>query len=498
MTVRARLEPLGALVDAEPGTALRDLLFPHGVEFPCGGRGTCRGCRVRLSSGAGEPTPDDRRILSPDELSRGWRLACRAVVNGDVTIEVEQWASAILVDDRPLAAARRHGAGIAIDVGTTTLVAQLVDLDEARVLAVRTALNPQAAFGADVMTRVQAALAPAGASHLRDLVRAEVARMVAGVTADAARDADRVVLVGNSVMHHLFCGLDASPFAAAPFESPHRGEWRLDPAELGWAGATRADVRFLPSIRAFVGSDVLAGIRALGLADREALEAFIDLGTNAEIVVGNRDGLLCASTAAGPAFEGGRISQGMRAATGAVCEVSVVDGALACRVLGGGRPRGLCGSGLVDAVRAGLELGRILPSGRLSGGAARLPVAGDVAMTQGDVRELQLAKAAIAAGLETLCARLGASVADVERVHLAGAFGNYVSRASAQRIGLLTVDPERVHAAGNTALLGAKLALFDDGPGALDSILARIEHVPLASDPGFADAYVAAMTFPGP
>jgi uncharacterized 2Fe-2S/4Fe-4S cluster protein (DUF4445 family) len=241
---------------------------------------------------------------------------------------------------------------------------------------------------------------------------------------------------------------------------------------------------------------VLGGIRALGLAERGTLEAFIDLGTNAELVVGTRDRLLCASTAAGPAFEGGRITQGMRAATGAVCEVSVVDGALACRVLGGGRPRGLCGSGLVDAVRAGLELGRILPSGRLAAGETRLVVAGDVAVTQGDVRELQLAKGAIAAGLETLCARLGATPADVTRVHLAGAFGNYVSRASAHRIGLLTVDPDRVHPAGNTALLGAKLSLFDDGPEALASILERTEHVALAADPGFADAYVNAMTFP--
>jgi uncharacterized 2Fe-2S/4Fe-4S cluster protein (DUF4445 family) len=498
MTARVRLEPLGTTIDAEPGAALRDLLFPHGVEFPCGGRGACRGCRVRVASGVGEPTADDRRLLAPDELARGWRLACRAVVHGDVAVEVEQWASAVLVDDHPIVSPRREGAGIAVDVGTTTLAAQLVDLAQARVLAVRTALNPQAASGADIMTRIGAALDPGAAASLRDLVRGEIGRLVAGLSSDAGRLADRVVLVGNTVMHHLFCGLDVRPLAATPFESPHLGERRLDPSELGWQVAPATDIRFLPCVGAFVGSDVLAGIRAVGLAERDELEAFVDLGTNAEIVVGTRERLLCASTAAGPAFEGGRISSGMRAATGAICEVALVDGAMAVRVLGGGRARGVCGSGLVDAVRCGLELGQVLPTGRFARGVAALRLAAGVSMTQADIREVQLAKAAIAAGLETLLARLGATLADVVRVHLAGAFGNYVSHESGRRIGLVPVDPERVCAAGNTALLGAKLALFDDGPGALAAVRARVEHVPLAADPRFADAYVAAMRFPAP
>jgi uncharacterized 2Fe-2S/4Fe-4S cluster protein (DUF4445 family) len=497
MTARVRLEPLGTVVDAEPGASLRDLLFPHGVEFPCGGRGACRGCRVRVSGGAGDPTPEDRRILTPGEIASGWRLACRAVVTGDLSIEVEQWASAILVDDRPLAVAGRRGFGVAVDVGTTTIVAQLVDLAEPRVLGVRTALNPQAVFGADIMTRVQAALEPAGAVRLRDAVRTEVGRLVAGVSADAGRRPDRVVLVGNTVMHHLFCGLDVAPLAAAPFESPHGRECRLEPGPLGWALPPDTAIRFLPCIGGFVGSDVLAGVRALGLEARGGLHALIDLGTNAEIVVATRDRLLCASTAAGPAFEGGKISQGMRACTGAISAISVADEKLACRVIGGGRARGLCGSGLVDAVRCALDLGRVLPSGRLAGGLAALPLHGDVSLTQADVRELQLAKAAIAAGLETLVARLGATLADVTRVHLAGAFGNYVSRSSARRIGLVTVDTDRIHAAGNTALLGAKLALFDEGPDALATTLGRLEHVPLGADPAFADAYVAAMAFPG-
>ena len=497
MSVRIRLEPLGTTLEAEPGTPLRDLLFPYGIEFPCGGRGVCRGCRVRLATGAGEPSTDDRRTLRPDEIARGWRLACRTVASRDVVLEVEQWASAILADDSPLHARASTGVGIAVDVGTTTLVAQLVDLAGARVLGVRTALNPQAPFGADVMTRIQAALTPDGARALGDCVRAEVGRMVAELCDAAPASPARVVLVGNTAMQHLFCGLDVTPLSAAPFESPTGGQRRLAAGALGWAGLEGVAIDFLSSVGGFVGSDVLAGIGALGLASADALTAFIDLGTNAEIVVGTRDRLLCASTAAGPAFEGGRISQGMRASTGAVCEVTVLDGSMAARVIGGGRARGLCGSGLVDAVRCGLELGWILPSGRLAHRARTLPVCGGVSLTQADVRELQLAKAAIAAGLETLLARLGRTPAELDRVYLAGAFGNYVSRESACRIGLLAVDAERIHPAGNTALRGAKLALFARArPAPYASARSRIEHVALATDPAFVDAYVAAMAFP--
>ena len=184
MSVRVRLEPLGITLAADRGVPLADLLFPHGVEFPCGGRGTCRGCRVRISGGAVAPTREERGLLSASELAGGWRLACRTSVTGDLTIEVAQWSAPVLADEQALACRSRSGLGVAVDVGTTTLVAQLVDLGEGRVIGVRTALNPQGVFGGDIMTRVQAALAPAGARRLRDVVRDEVARMVRELCAD--------------------------------------------------------------------------------------------------------------------------------------------------------------------------------------------------------------------------------------------------------------------------------------------------------------------------
>jgi uncharacterized 2Fe-2S/4Fe-4S cluster protein (DUF4445 family) len=188
----------------------------------------------------------------------------------------------------------------------------------------------------------------------------------------------------------------------------------------------------------------------------------------------------------------------MRAATGAIAEVTVESGAPRCRVLGGGEPRGICGSGLVDAVATGLDLGRIEAGGRLAGGAKTLPLAPPVALTQGDVRELQLAKGAVAAGFRILLERTGARASDVSRVYLAGAFGNYVNRASARRTGLLEFPPAAVRPSGNTALQGAKIVLFDRDAedGSYASLRRRIEHVLLAADPQFQDLYAGAMAFP--
>jgi len=247
-----------------------------------------------------------------------------------------------------------------------------------------------------------------------------------------------------------------------------------------------------------VGGDILAGILATRLEESDALVGLVDLGTNGEIVIGNRERLLCASTAAGPAFEGARISMGMRAATGAISVVTVERGAFNCHVLGSVPPRGICGSGLVDAVAAGLDLGLIQPSGRLSAGNGTLLLCPPVALTQNDIRELQLAKGAIAAGIRLLLARWGAAPKDLTRLYLAGAFGNYISRASARRIGLLRFPLEMVKPAGNTALLGAKLALFNqtEDQFAYAPLRAKAEHVSLNTDPHFQDVFVEEMTFP--
>jgi uncharacterized 2Fe-2S/4Fe-4S cluster protein (DUF4445 family) len=296
-------------------------------------------------------------------------------------------------------------------------------------------------------------------------------------------------------MHHLFCGVSVEPLAHDPFELIDGGLKTFRADELGWHGYGNLRVNFLPCLGSFVGSDILGGILATQMHKSDALVALVDLGTNGEVIVGNKDRLLCTSTAAGPAFEGARISMGMRAVSGAISEVNIVNGALQTHVLGSVDAKGICGSGLVDAVAAGLELGHVQPSGRLNG--KQLLITPTVSLSQPDIRELQLAKGAIAAGIRLLVQRWGAAIDDVSAVFLAGAFGNYINRASAQRIGLLPFSSDKIQPVGNSALLGAKLALFAASEIDLEyvDICRRVQHINLSADADFHDTYAEEMAF---
>jgi uncharacterized 2Fe-2S/4Fe-4S cluster protein (DUF4445 family) len=470
-------------LEAAAGTPLRDLLFGEGVEFPCGGRGRCGACRVRVISGAMAANAEDRATFSDADLREGWRLACRHVVEGDVTLELAQWEMAVLGDTEAFTLAPRDGFGIAVDLGTTTIAAQLLDLRTGQVLAIWTALNDQARHGADVLSRAGYALAGC-AAELTGLIRDQIAAMVTDLA--NGRTLSRIVIAGNSVMHHLFGGLDIMPLATHPFLPERPEALCFTGAALGWT--TNATIDVLPCIGGLVGGDVLAGISATDLKHQRGLTALIDLGTNGEVVVAKNGHMLCTSTAAGPAFEGARIHCGMRAATGAIDAVAT-DGS--CHVIGGGAARGLCGSGLVDAVAAGLDNGRIAPSGRL---ADDWMLADGVALTPHDVRELQLAKGAIAAGLKLLTAKFGATPADLDTLYLAGAFGNAISRTAAVRIGLIKTPAERIVAAGNTALKGAKRALFAD-IAELEALAKNIGYVAINEEPAFEETFADEMRF---
>lgn len=496
--VRLELLPLGVTLRVERGAPLQDVLFAQGVEFPCGGRGRCKGCKIRLLAGMLPISAEERQKLTGAELADGWRLACRGQADGDLKIDLAQWEALILGDESVFAFEPQEGWGVAVDLGTTTIVAQLLDLRTGHVLAVRTGLNTQAQHGADIMSRVDFG-ARDGLAVLRDLIRRQIGTLIDDLLAAApgAGGLRHIVLVGNTVMHHLFCGLTVEPLAHHPFEPEDDGLQVFHASDIGWHLPANPEVRFLPCLGGFVGSDLLAGILATKLHESATPVALIDLGTNGEIVIGNRERILCASTAAGPAFEGARISMGMRAATGAISAVTVHDGKLRCHALGNVPPRGICGSGLVDAVAAGLDLGLIQSSGRLArnGGWMLQP---PVALTQQDIRELQLAKGAIAAGIRILAQQWGARVEDLGRVYLAGAFGNYIKRASARRIGLLHFPPDQVQPAGNTALLGAKLALFrrHGHDGTYADLRAKTRHVSLNEDAAFQEIYVEEMQFP--
>ena len=491
--VRIRLEPLAIEFSAALNTPLLSILAEHGFEFPCGGSAVCRGCCVRVLSGSLPVSEADQAAFSSDELADGWRLACQARAASHLVLECRQWQMDVLTEAATSPSSpppvRRQGLGIAIDLGTTTIAAQLIDLSSGEVLAVETGLNPQARYGSDVMNRIRSAL---DGADLTALIRTALGQIVATLAAGRESRIVRVVLVGNTVMHHLFSGCGIEPLTHAPFASPELGRQIFTPADLGWALPANCAIEFAPCLGGFVGSDLVAGLMATCITRSDHLSALIDLGTNGEIAIGNRKRIVCASTAAGPAFEAGSIRMGMRAVNGAIAHVAHRDGEIHAHVIGGDEPRGICGSGLVDAVAAGLRTGAILPSGRLANGVKQFQLAGPVVLDQADIRELQLAKGAIAAGFKLLLRRLDASPDDLRAIYLAGAFGNYIDVESALRIGLLNAPREIIHPAGNTALHGARL-LVESG---CDPQLPLVEHVALAADPLFQDEFAACMAFP--
>lgn len=499
--IHIELQPLGKTLQVHPETPLRHVLFTYGVEFPCGGKAHCRGCRIKVLHGEVPITPEQRLKLSDKELADGWRLACCVSVTSDLTIDLAQWEAPILSDDSSFAFTPAPGLGIAIDLGTTTIVAQLIDRRTGRVLNVRSALNTQAKHGSDIMTRIQFALLEENRKSLENMIREQIGLLIQKLFHNSSASIEElksVVLVGNTVMHHLFSGVSVEPLARKPFESQNKGLQNFHSSALGWNIPGNVPIQFLPCLGGFVGSDILAGVMGTRMLESHTLQCLIDLGTNGEIALGNQERILCASTAAGPAFEGARISMGMRAATGAISEVHLEQNKLVCGVLGGGIPRGLCGSGLVDAVAAGLEMGAIQPRGRLTNKEEPFLLENPVKLVQADIRELQLTKGAIAAGVRILLDQWGARPEQVEKVYLAGAFGNYINRESARRIGLIPFSSNQIQSAGNTALLGAKMALFnvDVQKDHTTSMRQRIHHVNLNDDPRFENFYIEEMQFP--
>lgn len=488
-----RLHPLGNELQVNDKTPLIDVLHEFGIEFPCGGKGTCGKCKVRLLDGEIDITPTHREKIDQLGLSNDWRLACFSLCTNDITLEIEQFNHLILADESEFDFSPREGYGIAVDLGTTTVVAQLVDLSSANVIAVETMLNPQIRFGADLISRIQACL-DGHSGELTRIIRSAIGTMIELMLKKHRIELQKVVLVGNTVMQLLFSNCDVSPLSAYPFHTDNLGLKTFDPAELGWKFQVRSKVQFYPSIGSFVGSDILAGIAATGLHTKENFTALIDLGTNGEIVVGNKHQIVCASTAAGPAFEGSNISIGMRAVTGAISSLNLEDGKIKACVIGNTSPKGICGSALIDAIAILRKLELIGMFGEINSGEPEILICGKIYLTQKDINEFQLAKAAIAAGLVILAGKLSLQITDIEEIYIAGGFGNYISIDHVVATGMIELAGEKIHKMGNTALIGAKIFLFSD-QDISDEILSITRHVNLESNPDFQDIYVDKMLF---
>lgn len=497
------------------------------LEHPCGGAGNCGKCRVRVCAGDIPPAAEDRLVLSADELAGGWRLGCRLLLAGPCDIEVparertarpksfgpERLPEAPGEIQVPASLLAPGGVplGVAVDLGTTTLAAALVDLRDGRVLHTASCLNPQTRHGADVMSRIHFARErPGGNAELHRGICGGVGSLVRELTARSgasAGDILAVTCVGNATMTHAAAGADVSPLGVAPYLGLFTDEREIPAATLRWPVNPGAPVRFGPMIRGHVGGDTVAGILACGLDLADEWTLLVDLGTNAEIVIGGRRRLLAASTAAGPAFDGVNITCGMRAAPGAVDAVIVrPDGHLSASTIDGAPAAGLCGSGLVDATAELLRARVITPAGymrsadecralqipdalaerivRLASGERALRIAGDVVVTATDVRQLQLAKGSIAAGLALLTRRLGLAAGDITEILVAGTFGAFLRKESLVAIGLLpSVDPERIRFVGNAAGAGARLMLADGrARRRATEAASRCEYVEFAGD----------------
>ena len=442
--------------------------------------------------------------------------------------------TAVISDDELIAvepgdtSASRHG--MAFDLGTTTVVATLLDLGTGTPVAVSSMLNRQQPFGADVITRISATmLDPDALARLRDRARetlAELALEVCEKGAIAPEEVYEVALAGNATMTQLVLGMDPEPLGVAPFIMTTRSFARLRACDLGLALHPRATAYLFPALGAYVGGDIVAGILATGMTRDKRIRLFIDVGTNCEIVLGSAERVLTTAAPAGPAFEAAQIKCGMRAAEGAIETIKIDNGELKIGVIGDVAAQGLCGSGLVDAcaelAREGFidESGRYLPDETAralnASLAERLVLRGEervfvlawkgepgdvensVFLSQRDVRELQFAKAAIATGWKILLDELGIDVTDISQVLLAGSFGSYLSPASAVRIGLVPKLPvARIIAAGNVAGEGAKMVLLSAQERAQAlAVLEEVEYIELSGREDFQDMFVDLLKFP--
>jgi len=417
--------------------------------------------------------------------------------------------------------------GAAFDVGTTTLVGSLLDLCTGRELALTSRVNPQVASGDDVLSRIRCAGEQPGCLvELQGRILGAVGEMIGELTRQANVPAERiyeVAFAGNTTMEHLLCGIDVTPLGAVPFVAAHERGLITPAGELQLPVNPRAAAYVFPVISGFVGGDTVAGLLATRLAGLDGPSLMVDIGTNGEVVLAHDGRLWAASTAAGPAFEGARISCGMRAAAGAI-EKIVLDGDVRFSVIGGVAPVGICGSALIDLAAALLDCGVLTPEGRMKAGDD-LPTGldeslrrrtmsdgdgqpafhiadgpdGRLLLTQRDVRELQLAAGAIRAGVRILLRRAGVEPGQLRRVLIAGGFGSFIRRSHAQRVGLLPpeVEHSRIAYVGNASLNGARLALLSTRARKRAEDLARcVEHVQLSEDPGFQMEFADAMIFP--
>ena len=529
----------------------------HVVESPCNSAGTCGKCAVRLEPDSiGNVVQKGMHRLSPDEILRGFVLSCEAEIVGDIavrtvspelhktlrivshgvgcTVELDPFISKsfdehasitqVCGDGEELALETgdtRHAMyGAVVDIGTTTLSASLVDLSTGTEIACAGALNPQSHHAQDVLSRIRFAATEDGLWIMHALLIEEIGQLIGTLAREAAIDPKSVyeiVFSGNTCMLHLAIRENPASLGKFPYASKLRGDEYRPASGLNLPVAPNALIYLPPVISAFVGPDITSGILATGLGSDEGITLLVDIGTNGEMVLGTSGKLFATSTAAGPAFEGMNISCGMRASDGAI-EAFAIDslGALTVKTIGDVEATGICGSGLIDAVAQLVACGAISASGRFASpvganfpaslkdrlerqdGKVFFRITERVSLSQKDVRQLQLAKGAVRAGIEFLLEKVGIAAGSVGKVLIAGSFGYHLRTESLLTLGLL--PPEfagKISFVGNTSKTGGEAFLLNRAARReMAALVTGIEVVDLASFPDFDRRFVECLGFP--
>ncbi len=487
----------------------------YAVNAVCGGNGRCGKCAVRVIGGDIPICRKDSEVFSQGELNDGWRLACKLYPKNGITVELKSEEKFDVLSEYVSGAnvkadiceneRKSKKYEVAADIGTTTVVLQLSDSADGRICHTVSQLNHQRRYGADVVSRINAAVS-GSADDLKAIIRNDLKNGIETLCAEygvETRQLERIAVSANTTMLHLLMGYDCKTLGQYPFTPVSIG-LTTGAADKITGISSGADVVLLPGISAYVGADIVSGLYACGFDRSDDVCMLIDLGTNGEMALGNRDKILVASTAAGPAFEGGNIKCGIGSVEGAVCSAVLNGESVRVRTIGNKSPVGICGTGVAELTAELLREGFIDKTGLLnaryfdSGFTVAKTMDGrDIVFTQKDIREFQMAKAAIRAGTEILLRRYGITGTQVSRVYIAGGFGYALDVRSAVGVGMIPSEFEnRVSACGNTSLAGAVKFLRDkQAKKTVEKIVEVSEEISLSLDDEFNELYLKSMMF---
>ena len=481
----------------------------------CGGKGTCGKCKVRFKKGKTVPTKEEAHFFSKQELDMGYRLACKAVPEQACVVSLEDEEHFLVVSEHEIKEkVREKNAsqkekilrdvhyGVAVDIGTTTIAMQLVGLESRSILDTYVTVNHQRAYGADIISRISASNA-GKRKALQQSILGDLRKGIDTLLYGKNISAEKMVISGNTTMIHLLMGYSCETLGVYPFTPVNVDVIESDYPKIFGDEAYTFSIVILPGASAYVGGDITAGLLTCGFYENEKVSMLIDLGTNGEMAIGCRNKILVTSTAVGPAFEGGNITCGMGSIQGAISSAKLENGKFQVKTIGGKEPIGICGTGVIDIVYELLASGAVDKTGLLEdeyleSGVLIAPKAeNDVRFYQKDIREFQLAKAAVRAGVETLIAEYGISYGEIDAVYIAGGFGYKLDTVKAAGVGLFPEEFKyKMKAIGNSSLEGSVLYLTDaEVKGKSSVIISKAEEIQLASHPKFHDFYMNYMYF---